>query len=76
MGRVLAVTATGHLTVRAVGPDVVAEGTYVRDPSGTVRGQVVRVFGPVQRPYLTVRPRATPSATEGTSLLGKTLVRE
>ena len=76
VGSVLAVTSAGHLTVRASSSDVVPEGTYVRDPSGTTRGQVVRVFGPVARPYLSVRPRRTPTAEEGTALLGKTLVRE
>jgi len=76
VGIVLAVTPAGHLTVRAPGPEVVPEGTLVSDPRGTVRGHVVRVFGPVARPYLSVRPRRTPSATEGAALLGRTLVRE
>ena len=35
------------LTVRATGPEVVAEGTLVSDVRGVVRGQVVRVFGPL-----------------------------
>ena len=72
----LAVTPAGHFTLRAPGPDVVPEGTLVADASGILRGQVVRVFGPVRRPYLSVRPRRTPSASEGTALLGRTLVRE
>ncbi|MGP8076282.1 MAG: H/ACA RNA-protein complex component Gar1 [Thermoplasmata archaeon] len=72
----LAITPAGHLTVRATGPEVVAEGTLVSDVRGVVRGQVVRVFGPVVRPYLSVRPRRTPSASEGAALLGATLVRE
>jgi len=55
---------------------VAPEGTIVGDPSGSTRGQVVRVFGPVGRPYLSVRPRRMPSATEGAALLGRTLVRE
>jgi rRNA processing protein Gar1 len=76
VGTVLAITPAGNLTVRAPGPDVVTEGTFVTDPRGTVRGQVVRVFGPVARPYLSVRPRRTPTATEGAALLGRTLVRE
>jgi rRNA processing protein Gar1 len=62
--------------LRALGPEVVPEGTLVGDPKGTVRGQVVRVFGPVSRPYYSVRPRRTPSALEGAALLGRTLVRE
>ena len=76
VGTVLAITPAGHLTLRAAGPEVVPEGTLVGDPAGTVRGQVVRVFGPVARPYLSVRPRRTPTVTEGRALLGRTLVRE
>ena len=76
VGNVLAITPAGHLAVRASGPEVVPEGTLVSDARGVVRGQVVRVFGPVARPYLSVRPRRTPSASEGAALLGATLVRE
>jgi len=76
VGTVLAITPAGHLTLRAPSAEVVSEGTLVGDPAGSVRGQVVRVFGPVARPYLSVRPRRTPSATEGAALLGRTLVRE
>jgi rRNA processing protein Gar1 len=76
VGTVLAITPAGQITVRAAGPEVVPEGTLVGDPNGVVRGQVVRVFGPVSRPYLSVRPRRTPSASEGAALLGRTLVRE
>lgn len=76
VGTVLAITPAGQITVRAAGPEVVPEGTLVGDSNGVVRGQVVRVFGPVSRPYLSVRPRRTPSASEGTALLGRTLVRE
>ena len=72
----MAITPAGHLTVRAPGPDVVPEGTLVTDTAGTVRGQVVRVFGPVARPYLSVRPRRTPGPSEGAALLGRNLVRE
>ena len=76
MGTVLAITPAGHLTVRASGREVVPEGTLVADPRGVVRGLVVKVFGPVARPYLTVRPRRIPTAAEGATLLGRTLVRE
>jgi rRNA processing protein Gar1 len=69
-------TPSGHLTVRALGPDVVPEGTPVRDARGIVRGKVVRVFGPVARPYYSVRPRRTPSPAEGLGLIGSGLVRE
>jgi len=76
VGTVLAITPAGHLTVRASGPEVVPEGSLVTDAGGTMHGRVVRVFGPVARPYLSVRPRRTPSPSEGAALLGRTLVRE
>jgi len=76
VGTVLAITPAGLLTVRSAGPEVVSEGTFVTDVRGTLRGKVVRVFGPVGRPYLSVRPRRTPTAPEGAALLGATLVRE
>jgi rRNA processing protein Gar1 len=76
VGMVLAITPAGHLTVRASGSEVVPEGTFVSDAAGSMHGQVVRVFGPVARPYLSVRPRRTPSPSEGAALLGRTLVRE
>jgi rRNA processing protein Gar1 len=76
VGTILAITPAGHLTVRALGTEFPYEGTNVMDSHGTFRGRVVRVFGPVARPYLSVRPRRAPTATEGVALLGATLVRE
>jgi rRNA processing protein Gar1 len=76
LGTILSVTPTGHLTVRSNGPEYPSEGTPVRDSRGIVRGRVVRVFGPVSRPYLSVRPRRLPTPAEGLSVLGGTLVRE
>ena len=69
-------TPTGHLTVRAAGAEFAPEGTSVRDSRGLVRGRVVRVFGPVARPYLSVRPRRMPTPAEGLTLIGSALVRE
>ncbi|MEM0129390.1 MAG: hypothetical protein QXG65_04435 [Thermoplasmata archaeon] len=74
VGVVLAITPNGSITVRAAGSDAVAEGTRVADPRGRFRGRVVRVFGPVSRPYLSVRARRPLSIEEGASLLGRTLV--
>ncbi len=71
-----AVTPAGHLTVRAFGPDVVPEGTLVTDARGNLRGRVVRVFGPVAKPYLTVRVARPPTPAEGLALVDATLVRE
>jgi rRNA processing protein Gar1 len=76
VGTILAITPTGHLTVRSAGSDVVPEGTLVRDSRGILHGKVVRVFGPVAQPYLSVRPRRTPSPAEGLALLGTSLLRE
>jgi len=73
---VLAITPAGHLTVRAPGAEFPHEGTNVMDERGAFRGRVVRVFGPVARPYLSVRPRRAPTAAEGLALLGTILVRE
>lgn len=69
----LAVTPTGSLTLRAPSAEVVPEGTIVSDEQGHFHGRVVRVFGPVERPYLSVRPRRVVSAEEGLSLLGHSL---
>ena len=72
---VLAITPTGQLTVRAPGPTFPLEGTPVADVTGRHRGKVVRVFGPVARPYLSVRLRRTPGPSEGAALVGSSLVR-
>ena len=71
-----AVTPAGHLTVRANGPEFPPEGTVVTDARGVVSGRVVRVFGPVARPYLSVRLRRPPTPAEGVALLDATLRRE
>jgi rRNA processing protein Gar1 len=76
VGTVLSVTPSGRLTVRAPSSEVAPEGTAVRDGRGILRGKVVRVFGPVARPYLSVRPRRTPTPAEGVALLGASLVRD
>ena len=76
LGTILSVTPTGHLTVRSSGSDFAPEGTPVRDARGLVRGRIVRVFGPVARPYLSVRPRRVPTPAEGLSVIGGALVGE
>ncbi len=72
----LAVTPTGTLTVRSSGADVAPEGTIVTDHKGGFRGRVLRVFGPVSRPYLVVRPRRAVSPAEGAALIGASLLRD
>jgi rRNA processing protein Gar1 len=74
VGTVLSVTPSGLLTARCPTSAVVPEGTLVRDGRGILRGKVVRVFGPVARPYLSIRPRRTPTPAEGLALLGSTLL--
>lgn len=69
-------TPTGQLTVRSSGPQFPPEGSAVRDRSGRHKGRVVRVFGPVARPYLAVRLRRAVRANEGAELIGATLIRE
>ncbi len=76
MGTILSVTPAGYLTVRAASQDVVPEGTPVRDARGLLPGRIVRVFGPVARPYYSVRPRRPPTPAEGEAILGANLVRE
>ena len=69
-------TPTGRLTVRAASSEVAPEGTRVTDPRRVVHGTVARVFGPVARPYLSVRLARPPTPAEGVALLDTVLVRE
>jgi rRNA processing protein Gar1 len=74
VGVVTAITPTGHVTARAAGGRVPLEGTSVVDTTGRFSGRIVRVFGPVARPYVSVRPRRPPRDAEAALLLGSTLV--
>lgn len=74
VGTVLAFTPAGFVTVRSSG-DLATEGAPVRDARGILEGRVVRVFGPVARPYLLVRPRRPPSPVDGAALLGSEVYR-
>ncbi|HTW56261.1 MAG TPA: H/ACA RNA-protein complex component Gar1 [Thermoplasmata archaeon] len=75
VGAVVALTPSGTVTVRAHSAAIVPEGTSVADARGAFQGRVVRVFGPVARPYYSVRPRRPPSPAEGAQLLGAELHR-
>ena len=75
-GVVLAVTPSGRLTVRARDARFYPEGTPVTDRTGAIRGRVVRVFGPVAHPYLSVRLRRPPRPAEAATLVGSTLIAE
>jgi len=70
---VTAITPTGHVTARAAGKWVPDEGTNVVDASGRFAGRVVRVFGPVTRPYVSIRPRRPPREAEAALLLGASI---
>jgi len=54
--------AQGLAVVRAPGEEVPGEGTTLVDESLAEVGEVVAVFGPVERPYLAVAPAAGPVA--------------
>jgi rRNA processing protein Gar1 len=63
------------VTVRAHSSSIVPEGSPLADARNMFQGRVVRVFGPVARPYYTVRPRRPPTPAEGAQLLGAELHR-
>nr|MCI4358912.1 H/ACA RNA-protein complex component Gar1 [Thermoplasmata archaeon] len=73
---VVAVNPSGRLTVRCPSSRFATEGTRVVDRSGTLRGEVARVFGPVRQPYLSIRLRRMPRAAEAAALVGTTLSGE
>ncbi len=75
VGTVVAFTPSGLVTVRAPAEAYPTEGASVRDARGLLEGRVVRVFGPVARPYLLLRPRRLPNPVDAASLLGAEVYR-
>jgi len=75
LGTIVAFTPSGFVTVRAASRDVPTEGASLRDAQGVLEGRVVRVFGPVARPYLLLRPRRSPRPVDGAALLGSEVYR-
>jgi rRNA processing protein Gar1 len=69
----LAFTPTGRLTARALGARFPVEGSELTDARGRPIGTVSRVFGPVERPYLALRPHRPFRADEAAGLIGATL---
>ncbi len=61
--------AQGLAVVRAPGEEVPDVGARLVDESLEAVGEVVAVFGPVERPYLAVTPDAEPVAR----LVGETV---
>ncbi|MCI4323715.1 MAG: hypothetical protein L3K03_06825 [Thermoplasmata archaeon] len=75
VGVVIAVTPSGRVTLRATDARVAPEGTELIAPGGFA-GTIVRVFGPVDRPFYSVRPRRAPHLEEATRWIGATAVRQ
>jgi len=75
VGAVVAFTPSGFVTVRCRTERFPSEGASVVDRSRRLEGRVVRVFGPVARPYLLVRPRRAPSPVDAAALLNAEVVR-
>ena len=73
---VIAITPSGRLTVRPPGAKFYAEGTDLVDRTGRFHGRVARVYGPVSRPYLSVRPRRPLGPAEAAALIGRDLTAE
>ena len=71
VGTVVAFTPSGFVTVRAASAGFPTEGSTVRDADRRLEGRVVRVFGPVARPYVLLRPRQLPSPVDAAALLGE-----
>jgi rRNA processing protein Gar1 len=69
---VRAITPSGTVTARALGREFPPEGREVAAPGG-FSGVVLRVFGPVERPFLAIRPRRPLRATEAAALIGQPL---
>ena len=66
----MAFTPSGFVTVRCRSEAFSREGLTLRDARGRLEGRVVRVFGPVARPYLLLKPRRAPTPSDGAALLG------
>jgi len=71
VGVIVAVTADGKVTLRG---KEIPEGTLVQDREGKFTGRVVKVFWPVSKPYVSVRPRRSPPPGEMLAMIGESLV--
>ncbi len=70
VGTVALITADGTVILRG---REVPEGTLVESPHGRFIGRVTKVFGPVRRPYLSVRPRKPMAPGDLLRLMGQSL---
>ncbi len=71
VGSVITITSEGAVILRG---REVPEGTLVQSSNGKFIGRVVKVFGPVEQPYLSVRSRRTLAAGDLLALVGKKMV--
>lgn len=76
VGTVIAVTPSGHLVARCRSEEFPVEGTHVTDRGRLISGRVGRVFGPVARPYLSIRLPRPPRPTDAAALVGAALLKE
>lgn len=72
---VVGITPSGLLTARAASTPPVPEGSEVVAGSPALRARVIRVFGPVARPYYSLRPARPVRLTEAHRLLGSNVLR-
>jgi rRNA processing protein Gar1 len=72
-GVVLAITPNGTVTARSGSDRFPPEGATVTALQGRFVGSVLRVFGPVSRPYLAIRPRRALRPDEALTLIGAPL---
>ena len=73
IGLVVSVNPSGLVTVRCASERFPKERSRLVDRSGTIHGEVLRVFGPVSRPYVSVRLVRPLGAAEGARLVGSPL---
>jgi rRNA processing protein Gar1 len=72
---VIGISPSGLLTARASTTPPVPEGSEVAAGAPVLRARVVRVFGPVARPYYSLRPARPVRLAEASRLLGANVVR-
>jgi rRNA processing protein Gar1 len=74
-GAVVGISPSGLLTVRSSNEKFWPEGTAISAGEPRIRGRVVRVFGPVARPYLSIRLERVLGVPEAARLVGQPIRR-
>ncbi len=67
----MGLTSRGFPLIRSVHPP--PEGTSLASEDGSFHGRVLRIFGPVSRPYVVVEPKGPLLTSRGASLVGQNL---